>query len=80
VSADSRWLAYVSNESDRNEVYIQSFPSGTQKWQVSSDGGDQPIWRAHKNTLVYLDASGMLTEVTITAAGPKAGTRNACSS
>ena len=38
LSADGRWLAYVSDESGRYEVYVTSFPSTQGKWQVSSEG------------------------------------------
>ena len=46
VSKDGRWLAYVSNESGRYEVYVCSFPDGGIPRQVSSNGGLQPQWRA----------------------------------
>src|SRR3989449_11056669 len=56
-SPDGRWIAYVSNESGRNEVYVAPFqgPGGSStadgpgtpggKWQVSAAGGDWPRWR-----------------------------------
>jgi eukaryotic-like serine/threonine-protein kinase len=39
-SPDGKWIAYTSDESGRNEIYLQSFPSGAMKWQVSSTGAD----------------------------------------
>ena len=47
-SPDGRWIAYTSNESGRNEVYVRPFPggapSGSGKWQISTGGGAHPIW------------------------------------
>ena len=45
-SPDGRWVAYESNESGRNEIYIQGFPDGRGKWQLSAEGGAAPRWRA----------------------------------
>jgi Tol biopolymer transport system component len=39
VSPNGQWLAYQSNETRRNEIYVQSFPKPGGKWQVSTDGG-----------------------------------------
>ncbi|MBP6004044.1 MAG: serine/threonine-protein kinase [Pyrinomonadaceae bacterium] len=52
-SPDGRYFAYVSNESGREEVYIQSFPVGTGKWRVSTNGGWQPKWRRDGKELYY---------------------------
>ncbi|HJS48273.1 MAG TPA: hypothetical protein VJ773_09835, partial [Gemmatimonadales bacterium] len=47
LSPDGRWLAYVSNESGRNEVYLRPFPdTRSGKWQLTTDGGTEPIWGA----------------------------------
>jgi len=53
-SPDGRWMAYVSNESGRDEVYIQSFPTPGSKRQVSAGGGVQPRWRRDGSELFYL--------------------------
>jgi Tol biopolymer transport system component len=53
LAPGGRWLAYVSDETGRNEVYIQSFPDGGQKTRVSVDGGDQPCWTADGSELYY---------------------------
>jgi len=66
-SPDGRWVAYTSNESGRPEVYVQSFPIGSGKWQISTAGGDQPQWRADGKELFYLSPNRGLMAVTITA-------------
>ena len=53
ISPDSRWVAYVSDESGVQEIYITSFPEGKGKWKVSSNGGAYPAWRADGKELFY---------------------------
>ena len=53
ISADSRWVAYVSDESGMQEIYITSFPEGKGKWKVSSNGAAYPAWRADGKELFY---------------------------
>ena len=66
VSPDSRWLAYTSNESGANEVYVRSFPGTTGgRWQVSNGGGIEPRWSPDGRELYYLDNRARLTAVTI---------------
>jgi serine/threonine protein kinase len=65
ISPDSRWMAYVSNESGSNEVYVRPFPSGEGKWQISNDGGSEPTWRADGKELFYLAANQDLMAVSI---------------
>jgi eukaryotic-like serine/threonine-protein kinase len=69
-SPDGRWIAYVSNETGRLEVYVQPFPPNAGRWQVSVDGGDEPAWSADGRELFYLGLDGLLTTVSVTAAGP----------
>ena len=64
-SPDGRWVAYASNESGRAEVYIQSFPIGNGKWQVSTAGGDQPQWNADGKELFYLATDRNLMSVSV---------------
>jgi serine/threonine-protein kinase len=59
VSPDTRWLAYVSDESGRDEVYVRPFPTGTGRWQVSAGGGGEPRWSRSGREIFYL-ASGRL--------------------
>jgi dipeptidyl aminopeptidase/acylaminoacyl peptidase len=53
VSPDGRFLAYQSNESGRNQVYVQEFPTPRSKWQVSSEGGVEPFWRRDGRELYF---------------------------
>jgi eukaryotic-like serine/threonine-protein kinase len=64
-SPDGRWVAYVSNESGRNEVYVQSFPPSGAKLQISREGGSEPQWRGDGKELFYLaaDQKLMATEI-----------------
>lgn len=54
-SADGKWVAYVSDQSGRQEVYVRSFPiDAGGKWQISFDGATQPHWRHDGKELFYL--------------------------
>ena len=59
-SPNGRWVAYQSDEAGRPEVYIQPFPATGAKWQVSTDGGQQPAWRSDGRELFYLSADRRL--------------------
>ncbi len=52
-SPDGRWLAYVSNESGRDEVYVQPYPGPGGKWPISTEGGTEPRWSADGHELFY---------------------------
>ena len=54
VSPNGSYIAYQSNESGRDEVYVRPFPDvGAGRWQISSDGGTRPIWNTDGNELFY---------------------------
>jgi serine/threonine-protein kinase len=56
LSPDGRWLAYSSNESGTPEVYVRPFPeTASAKWQVSTAGGQQPLWAASGRELYYIN-------------------------
>jgi Tol biopolymer transport system component len=61
VSPDDRWLAYVTDASGRDEVWVASFPSGQVKKQVSIDGGTSPQWTDRGRELAYLSQRKWLT-------------------
>ncbi|OGD27095.1 MAG: hypothetical protein A2028_02050 [Candidatus Aminicenantes bacterium RBG_19FT_COMBO_59_29] len=52
-SPDGRWIAYTSEESKRNEVYVRAFPGPGMKQQVSSEGGIEPLWARNGKQLFY---------------------------
>jgi len=54
LSPDGHWIAYVSNENGRDEVYVQSFPTPGSKVQVSNGGGDAPAWRRDGKRLFFI--------------------------
>ena len=60
LSPDGRWLAYASDVSGRYEVYVQSFPGGGGKRQVSTGGGNHPRWRRDGRELFYYAGDGKL--------------------
>ena len=60
VSPDGRFLAYLSGESGRDEVYVRPFPSGTGRWQASVDGGTQPLWSRDGTELYYVDGLALM--------------------
>jgi eukaryotic-like serine/threonine-protein kinase len=52
-SPDGHWLAYVSNESGRKEIYVQPYPGPGGKWQISTEGGSEPMWNPNGRELFY---------------------------
>jgi serine/threonine-protein kinase len=53
VSPDGKWLAYVSNESGRSEVYVRPMPGPGRRLQISTDGGVEPVWSPKRGELFY---------------------------
>jgi Tol biopolymer transport system component len=68
-SPDNRWFAYQSNESGRFEIYVQSFPPSGGKWQISTAGGNAPMWRGDGKELFYQTTDDTFYAVAIKAAG-----------
>jgi dipeptidyl aminopeptidase/acylaminoacyl peptidase len=68
-SPDAKWLAYASNESGREEVYVQAFPATQGKWQVSTTGGGAPQWSKDGKEIYYLSAAKKLMVVKISTVG-----------
>jgi serine/threonine-protein kinase len=64
LSPDGRWLAYTSNETGTDEVFVRPFPDvGAAKVQVSSDGGIHPLWSRDGRELFYVDGARFLVSV-----------------
>lgn len=59
-SPDGKYLAYVSNETGRNEVYVMPFGNGTGKWQISASGGDSPVWERDGKQLFYRENGNIM--------------------
>jgi eukaryotic-like serine/threonine-protein kinase len=59
-SPDGRWLAYVSDTSGRREVYVQPYPGPGGRWQISTDGGGQPVWSRNGRELFYQNGDKMM--------------------
>ena len=68
ISPDGRWLAYASNDTNRFEVYLQAFPNLGARYQISTDGGGEPIWAKDGRELFYRSGDKMMA-VTIGARG-----------
>jgi Tol biopolymer transport system component len=75
-SPDGRWLAYESDETGRWEIYVRPFPGPGGKWQISTEGGVEPVWARNGRELFYRNgdkmmAVGVETKPTFAAAKPK---------
>jgi Tol biopolymer transport system component len=73
LSPDGRWLAYVSDESGRPEVYVQPYPGPGGKWQISTDGGTEPVWNPAGPELFYRSGASMMVVSVATEGGFAAG-------
>jgi eukaryotic-like serine/threonine-protein kinase len=59
-SPDGRWIAYTSNESGRTEVYVRPYPGPGGKWQISTEGGGEPVWNPKGRELFYRSGQKMM--------------------
>ncbi|MHC4815994.1 MAG: TolB family protein, partial [Planctomycetota bacterium] len=78
LSPDGRWIAYSSNESGTNEVYVQAFPDADGRWMVSNDGGVRgaytPVWGDDGRELFYKRGNSVLSIPVTPGAGFAFGT------
>jgi hypothetical protein len=58
-------VAYTSNESGRQEVYLSPFPAAPEKYQVSTQGGGAPLWRADAREIFYRAPGGLVMSVPV---------------
>ena len=70
ISPDGKWIAYTSNSTGRNEVYVRPFPSGAGGWQISNRGGDWPRWRRDGKELLYHSLGRTLDAPALTVGFP----------
>ena len=68
-SPDGRWLAYQSNESGRNEIYVRPFPGPGGKWQVSTAFGSTATWSRTRRELFYSGPGNQIMVATYTVDG-----------
>jgi len=72
-SPDGRWLAYTSLESGRAEIYVQPFPGPGGKWQISTEGGTEPVWNPDGRELFYRQGDRMMAVDIVTQPAFSAG-------
>jgi serine/threonine-protein kinase len=75
-SPDGHLLAYVSDESGQFEIYVQPYPGPGGKWQISTDGGAEPVWNPNGRELFYrsgdkMMAVGIATQPSFVAGKPR---------
>ena len=72
-SPDGRWLAYISDESGRYEIYVHAYPGPGGKWQISTEGGMEPMWNRNGRELFYRNGDKMMEVDIATQPGFAAG-------
>jgi len=72
-SPDGRWLAYVSDETGRFEIYVRPYPGPGGKWQASTDGGAEPVWNPNGRELFYRNGPEMMAVDVASQPGFSAG-------
>jgi eukaryotic-like serine/threonine-protein kinase len=75
-SQGSHFIAYASNESGRYEIYVRPYPGPGRKWQISTEGGAEPVWNPKGRELFYRNGNKMMvvdvtTQGTFSAGKPR---------
>ncbi len=75
-SPDGHWIVYSSNESGRYEIYVRPYPGPGGKWQVSTEGGSEPVWNPKGHELFFRNGQKMMAvdyneQPTFSAGKPK---------
>ena len=66
ISPDGRWVAYQSNESGQDEIYVRPFPDANSgRWLISTGGGTRPLWARSGKELFYLGPSGAVMSAAV---------------
>jgi len=73
LSPDGRFVAYLSDESGRREIYVRQFPQGGGKWQVSANGGNFKRWSKDGGELFYVEGETLMSVAVSTTEGFAAG-------
>jgi serine/threonine protein kinase/Tol biopolymer transport system component len=72
-SPDGRWLAYISDEDGSYEIYVRPYPGPGGKWQISTEGGTEPVWNPDGRELFYRSGDKMMAVDIATQPGFAAG-------
>jgi Tol biopolymer transport system component len=73
-SPDGQWVAYETNESERFEVVVQSFPEPGARWLVSTGGGTYPRWSRDGSEIYFMTPDSMLMAVPVAGGSSRLGT------
>jgi Tol biopolymer transport system component len=69
ISPNGKWVAYMSDESGRPEIYVRPFPMAGGKWQVSDGGGSWPAWSRDGSELFFRSEDGLMAAAVNTVDG-----------
>jgi Tol biopolymer transport system component len=70
-SPNGQYVAYTSDETGRPEIFVQTFPDHLHKWQVSTSGGTEPMWRRDGDELFYLKPDDTVMSVHVKTSASK---------
>jgi len=73
LSPNGKYLAYVSNETGRDEVFVTTFPNPTTRWQISTEGGEWPRWRKGGREIIYTTRVAIMAAAVTSEAGFSVG-------
>jgi serine/threonine-protein kinase len=78
ISPDGRWVAYVSDESERPEIFVRAYPDGGRPFPISTEGGIAPTWGASSETLFYVEPNRMVqaVELEVSPSGVRVASRS----
>jgi len=77
ISPDGRWMAYTSNESGQNQIYVRPFPEvESGRWQISTSGADSPLWSPDGRELFYRSGDAIIAAELKTEPAFSLGTSN----
>ncbi len=68
-SPDARWIAYTSDESGRDEVYVRSFVGVAGQWKISTEGGREPLWSPDGIEIFYRNGKRVMAVRVSTTSG-----------
>ncbi len=69
-SPDGRWIAFQTNESGKAEIYVQDYPGGSNRVQISTEGGTEPVWSRNGKELFYRAGKKLMVVSMGTGAAP----------